>query len=416
MNRWLRFRARGESAKDNPSAADAPQAEPQTRTAKQAAGPPTGAGAGQPRPQPADAGTVSRPVRVASEWAWRFLLIAAAILAVAYIAVRFRLVTFPIIVALLLAALLQPTVGLLVRRGMPRGLAAAIVFVSGIAVVVGTFIGVGTLLAAGIQDISANVLQGINQVRSWLTTGPLNLSEQQLNEYVANVRQAIQQNMNRIASGALATAGVAAEILAGIVLALFVTFFFLYDGARIWQWCVRLFPKRSRASVAGAGQRAWGTLVSYVRGIVIVAAFDAVFTAILLLVLRVPLVAPLAMLVFLGAFVPLVGATVTGAIAVLVALVSNGFITALVVLGGIILIQQIEGNLLQPLLLGRMVRVHALAVVLVVTAGAIIGGIAGAVIAVPLAAVLNTVLGYFAEDESDSSPEAAAGEDGTARR
>ncbi|MQA86489.1 MAG: AI-2E family transporter [Streptosporangiales bacterium] len=200
-----------------------------------------------------------------------------------------------------------------------------------------------------------------------------------------------------IASGALATATLAAEIVAGLLLALFVTFFFLYDGARIWRWCVRLFPRAARAHVAAAGQRAWTTLVSYVRGIVLVAAFDAALTAILLLALRVPLVAPLSMLVFVGAFVPMVGAFLSGAVAVLVALVSNGLITALLVVGGMIAIQMLEGHLLQPLLLGRMVRMHPVAVILVVTAGAVIGGIAGAIIAVPLAAVLNVVIRYFAD-------------------
>lgn len=367
------------------------------------AAPPPAAGASRAERRPRDdARVVSHPVRAASEWAWRFLVIVAAAAVLAYVVVRFRLVVFPVVIALLLAALLQPTVARLLRWGVPRLLAAAIVFVSGIVVVTGTLTGVGTLLATGIQDISTSVLKGINQIRNWLT-GPLGLSEDQLNTFINSAWQTIQQNTNRIASGALATAGTAAQILAGIALTLFVTFFFLYDGARIWRWCVRLFPGTARPHVSEAGQRAWRTLVSYVRGTVIVAAVDAVFIGIILVVLGVPLAVPLAILVFLGAFVPLVGAFVTGAIAVLVALVTNGFVTALIVLGGIILVQQIEGNVLQPLLLGRMVKVHALAVVLVVTAGGLIGGIAGAVIAVPFAAVVNTVLRYFAGNEDTGS-------------
>lgn len=412
LPKWLRFRRGDGSARGNPPAdqpvTDQPVTAPPRADAETAAdrGRPASPAA-RPRAKASDTAAVSRPVRTGSEWAWRFLVIAAAVAVLGYVVARFSLVVFPIVVALLLAALLQPAVARLRSWGVPRGLAAAIVFVSGIAVVVGTLVGVGTLLAAGIPDISANVLQGIDQVRNWLTTGPLQLSEQDLNEMVAGIQRTIQENQNRIASGALATAGVAVEIVAGVVLVLFVTFFFLYDGDGIWRWCVRLFPRGARTHIAEAGQRAWATLGGYVRGIVLVAAFDALFIAILLLALRVPLVAPLAMLVFLGAFVPLVGAIVTGAIAVLVALVSNGLITALVVLGGIILIQQIEGNVLQPFLLGRMVKVHALAVVLVVTAGAIVGGIAGAVIAVPLAAVLNSVLQYFANLDEDAGEPAA---------
>lgn len=417
MQKWLRFRHGDGSAEpvapSPPPSSDA--ASSGAATGSDAAAEPDAAALPQPndlapaadrrRARAGDGRTVSRPIRAASEWAWRFLVIAAAVGVIGYILVRFRLVTFPIIIALLLAALLQPIVGRLVRWGWPRGLATATVFVSGIAVVVLTLTGVGTLLAAGFQDISASVLQGVEQVRLWLTTGPLQLSDQDLNEIVRDIQNTIRENRNQIASGALSTASVAAEIVTGIVLALFVTFFFLYDGAGIWRWCVGLFPRAARAHVGEAGQRAWATLVSYIRGIIMVAAFDALFTAILLLVLGVPLAAPLAMLVFLGAFVPLVGATLTGAVAVLVALVSNGFVTALIVLGGIVLIQQIEGNFLQPLLLGRMVKVHALAVVLVVAGGAIVGGIPGAVIAVPFAAVLKTVILYFASVGDDANDE-----------
>ncbi|HEX6577792.1 MAG TPA: AI-2E family transporter, partial [Jiangellaceae bacterium] len=166
-------------------------------------------------------------------------------------------------------------------------------------------------------------------------------------------------------------------------------------GDRIWAWLVRLFPRVARPRVDGAGKLAWRTLTQYVRGTVLVALFDGTLITILLLILGVPLALPLGVLVFFGAFVPLVGAFVTGALAVLVALVANGLVAALIVLAGIIAIQQLEGHVFQPFVLGRMVRVHPLAVVIAVAVGAYTAGIIGAVVAVPIVAVANTVLTYL---------------------
>ncbi len=366
-----------------------------------------------PIPQPADPPTAERlasanfsisgsggvipwPVRAASEWAWRFLVIAAAVAVVLYVLATFRLIVFPVLAALLVTALLQPGVRRLKTAGLPRGLAAAIVFTSGIVVLVLAVTVIGGLFADGLRDISSSATEGIETIRTWLTTGPLNLSEGQLDSFATDIRTAIQENRQQLVTGALNTATVTAEIIAGILLTLFVTFFFLYDGERIWRWVVRLFPRAASRDVAEAGKRAWRTLGGYVRGTLLVALFDGVFTLVVLLILRVPLAVPLSALVFLGAFLPLVGATVTGAIAVLVALVTQGLDIALLVLAGVIAVQQIEGHVLQPLLLGRLVRLHPLAVVLAITSGALVAGIGGAIIAVPLVAVINTIAQYFA--------------------
>jgi len=338
---------------------------------------------------------VAFPVRVAAEWAWRFLVVVGALAVILWLLVRFRLVVFPVIVALLLSALLYPGVRRLVGVGLPRGLAAALVFVGGIAAVVLVFIGLVRVLAAGFGDISTSVQDGLVRIRDWLTTGPLQLSDRQIDQYVANVRDALAQNRQRLTTGAIQTATIAAEFAAGALLVLFTTFFLLYDGPGIWGWVVRLFPRRVEDRVDEAGHRAWVTLSAYVRGTVLVALADGLFTTIVLLVLRVPLAVPLGILVFFGAFIPLVGALATGAVAVLVALVTKGPVTAVFALAGVIAVFQLEGHVLQPFVLGRLVRIHALAVVLAVTGGALVAGVAGALIAVPLVAVTNAVTGYL---------------------
>jgi predicted PurR-regulated permease PerM len=354
-----------------------------------AAAPPSGAA------QHGAASIVSFPVRVAAEWAWRFLVLAGAAAVLLWLIVTFRLLVFPVVVAVLLTALLYPAVRRLTAAGLPRGLASALVFVGGIAAVVLIFVGLGQVLADGFGDISTSAQDGLARIREWLTTGPLSLSDRQLEQYAENVRTALEENRERLTTGAVQTATLAAEFAAGALLALFTTFFFLYDGPRIWGWAVRLFPRQIESRVDEAGHRAWVTLSAYVRGTVFVALADGVFTAIVLLVLRVPFALPLGVLVFFGAFIPLVGAVVAGAVAILVALVTKGLVTALLVLAGVIAVFQLEGHVLQPFVLGRLVRVHPLAIVLAVTGGALVAGVAGALVAVPLVAVTNSVVGYL---------------------
>ena len=338
---------------------------------------------------------IPQPVRGMAAWSWRFLVFAAALVVVAYAAWELRLIVFPVIVALLVTALLYPAVRRLRKWGIPRALAAAIVFVGGLAVMVGVFTLLTRLLAAQFGDISANLQNGIDEVRSWLANGPLDLSENQIDDALDDLTQAVSDNRDLLAGGAIATATAALEILTGTLLALFTTYFFLYDGERIWRWCAQLFPRSSERAVLEAGRRAWRVLTSYVRATIVIAAVDAVGIGLLLVVVGIPLAMPLAVLVFFGAFVPIVGATVTGAVAVLVALVTSGSVAALVVLVGVIAIQQLEGHILQPLIMGRFVRIHPLAVVLAVGIGAVVAGIWGTVIAVPLAAVVNVVVQYL---------------------
>jgi predicted PurR-regulated permease PerM len=351
---------------------------------------------------------VSSPVRAASEWAWRILVILLAVVAVGWVLVRLKLIVFPVIVALLVSALLAPIVRRLRNAGMPRVLAVVIVFIGGIVVVAGVLTALVGLLAQQFPDITESARDGVEQIRDWLATGPLHLSQSDIEGYLDEITEWIKENRGILAGGALATATAALELLTAALLTLFTTYFFLYDGARIWAWCAGLFPRRSEAAVLEAGRRSWSVLVSYVRATLIIAAVDGLGIGILLGILRVPLAAPLGVLVFFGAFVPIVGATVSGAVAVLVALVSNGIVAAVIVLIGVIAIQQLEGHILQPLIMGRFVRIHPLAVVLAVAAGAILAGVPGTVIAVPIAAVLKPVFSYFAERYRDREAAAAA--------
>ena len=346
---------------------------------------------------------VSRPVRAAAEWSWRLLVIVGALAIIGTVLLRLRLIVFPVVVALLLSALLYPIVKRLRMLGVPRALAAIIVFIAGLLVVVGVFVMLITLLSDQFGALSDNVNDGVDQIRDWLATGPLHLSDSQIKDYSDQITNWLQDNRGVLAGGVLSTATVAIEVLGSTLLTLFTTYFFLYDGQRVWRWCARLFPRRSEAAVLEAGQRAWVVLVSYVRATLIIAATDGLGIGILVAILGVPLAAPLGILVFFGAFVPIVGATVTGVVAVLVALVAKGVVAAVIVTIGVIAIQQLEGHVLQPLIMGRFVRIHPLAVVLSVAVGGIVAGIPGTVIAVPFAAAVKTVTSYFAARYREST-------------
>jgi putative heme transporter len=429
--RWLadRFDARadggGASAPDEPNEATSVSTEPGPRvgsasdgsgrsaeTMKSAAAAPTRARVRDRHPT-----GVPRNLRTASEWAWRSLVIALAVILALYLLVRLRLIVFPVIVALFITALLAPAVRRLQDNGMRRGTATAVIFVGSLLLLIGLVVLLGRIFANGVGDITDNVQRAVDDTKEWLAGPPFRFDQQDFHDIGDNLQQSLDQNRDRIFSGAIGTATIVGEVITGLLLTLFTTFFFLYDGQRIWRWIVSLFPRRAIPHVTESGKRAWTTLTAYVRGTILIALVDAVCISLVLLILRVPLAIPLGVFVFFGAFVPLVGATVTGAVAVLVALVTKGWVTALLVLAGILAVQQVEGHVLQPFLLGRFVRVHPLAVVLAITAGAILAGIGGAIIAVPLVAIVNAVGKYFVEVAREATEaaeeeeeEAAAGE------
>lgn len=341
-------------------------------------------------------------VRVAAEWAWRVALLAVVVYFTFRALSSLLLVALSIVAAALLAALLHPAVVRLRGWGMRQSLATLIVFFAGIAVLIVTGWFITRQFVASVGELGTGIQAGVGQVRTWLQRGPLGLTAGQ-------IEQAVSQLTGRAQSGALGgtalrTAATAATFLTGALLALFLLFFFLYDGRGIWSWVVKLFPRSVQRDVQEASERAWDTLTGFVRGTVLVAFVDGFFIGLALVLLGVPLAIPLGVLTFLGAFVPLVGATVTGVVAILIALVSNGVTTALIVLGVVLLVQQLEGNVLQPFILGRAVSLHPVAVVLVVTAGSLIAGIAGAVVSVPLAAVTNRVITYFVSERTVDEP------------
>lgn len=328
-------------------------------------------------------------LRVSAALAWRFLFVIAGLYVLIWLAGYFSHIIVPLAIALLLAALMAPGVDRLVQWRVPRSAAAALVMVSGIAVVGGLITFVVITFTNGLPELQEQVSNSLEQIRKWLTDGPLHISGDRIEGFIDDTIDAIQSNQAAITEGAITTATTIGEILTGFLLTVFILIFFLYDGPGIWRYLMRGVPMRVRDRVDVAGRRGFAALVSYVRATAAVAMVDAVGIGIGLAIVGVPLVIPLAALVFLAAFIPIIGAVIAGTVAVLVALVANGFIAALVVLAIVIGVMQLESHVLQPWLLGRAVRLHPLAVVLAIAAGLIAGGIAGALLSVPLLAVLN---------------------------
>ena len=355
-----------------------------------------------PEPPPADEthpSTASRDdadvphgLRIAAAWSWRLIAIGVVGWALLRVIGTIKFVIIPLIVALLLSALLAPAVKWLLRAKFPRSLATALVLVAGLAAVVGTLTLVVNEFINGAPDLADNAGRGITQIQDWLRDGPLHLSDNQVSDYIAQAQQWLNDNRDRLTSQGLSTAGTVAEVLTGAILVLFSLFFFLRDGRRIWRFIVRLFPVAARWRVDDAGQASWATLGAYVRATVLVAFIDAVGIGIFLVIFRVQFAFALAALVFLGAFIPIVGATLSGAVAVLVALVDRGPVIALIILGVVIGVQQLEGHVLQPLIMGRAVAIHPLVVIIAIASGVVLAGIVGALVSVPLVAVLNTAI------------------------
>ncbi len=346
-------------------------------------------------PPPVQDVAIPLAVRVAAAWAWRLLVIGAGVYFTSQVLGRFSSLLIPLLLALLLAALLAPVVEGLVRLLIPRVLAVSVVVVTTLAALVGLVTLVTTRVSAGAADLVTSVNSGLEEVQTWLSEGPLALSTSQLTGYVDQLQSQLQTNATAIAGQVLTLTSAATSLITGAFVVLFLLIFFLYDGAKIWEWVVRLLPQQAEAPFDGAVRRGWITLVSYVRATVVVAVVDAVGIGLGALLLGVQLAVPLAVLVFLGAFVPIVGALLSGAVAVLVALVTVGPTKALILLVVVLAVQQLESNVLQPFLLGRAVSVHPVAVILAISAGITLAGIPGALFAVPVVAVLNTVVTYL---------------------
>ncbi len=333
---------------------------------------------------------------LAAAWAWRFLVITAAGLVVLYGLSYFSVIVFPIIIAMFLAALTAPLVTAMGRIGISRQIASLIVVFGGLSVITLLLIFVGQQIAAGADDLSTQVADGLGEIETWLRTGPLNASDSQINSWIADAQNYIETEGKDLAKNAGEVSATVGHILAGFFIVLFSMYFFLADGDRIWAWLVRIFPRAARTRADSSGRIAWHSLTQFVRATVMVAAVDAIGIAVIAAILGVPFVGAIGVLVFLGSFVPLIGALFSGAVAVLVALVAQGPVVALIMLAGVVLVQQVEAHILQPFLMGRFVSVHPLGVILSIAAGVLVAGVAGALVAVPLAAALNAVVQHLA--------------------
>lgn len=349
------------------------------------------------------------PLRKTAMACLYLLIIAAGLWVLGQVVTRLMIVIAPVAVAILVAALLSPGVSLLVRHRVPKGLATLIVLLVGIAAIVGLVWFMIATLVAGLPDLGTQLAESYQQLRRWLTDGPMGLTGDQLDSMLAEGQDWFTRNRSTIASGAFGVLSTAGALLAGFVLVVFLLVFFLHNGDRMWRGVTSPLPERHRDVVRRAGVRAFSDLTSYVRVTVVVALIDAVGIGVGLWITGVPLVLPLAALVFLGAFVPIVGAFVTGLVAVLVALVAQGPLIALIVVGIVVLVQQLEGNVFEPLLVSKSVKLHPVAVILAVAVGVELAGIVGALFAVPLMAAVRSVYITVREPEPEAQPSGASG-------
>jgi predicted PurR-regulated permease PerM len=338
------------------------------------------------------------PVRVAAALSWRLLLIIAAVGVVAWILGQLAPVTVPVGIALLASGLFAPLVERLVRWRVPRGLATMIAIIVGFAVVGGVFTLIISTVLANLPQLQGQLAASLDTINNWLQHGPLRLSQAQLQRLLNDATNTIKGNTSELPTRALSTAAAVGSILTETLLTLFTLIFFLYGGAQVWRFALRIIPGGIRDQVDVAGRRGFASLVAYVRATVAVAVVDASCIGVGIWVVGVPLAAPLAALIFIGAFVPIIGAVIAGVVAVLVALVAKGFLAAVVVVAILVGVMQLEGHVLQPFLLGRAVRLHPLGVVIAIALGVEIAGIIGALLGVPLLAVIKSAIGSLLHD------------------
>ncbi|TDD50705.1 AI-2E family transporter [Kribbella antibiotica] len=350
---------------------------------------------------PIDTG-VTPGMQIASAWSWRFLVIVAAVAVIGFVMQYLSEVVVPVTVGILLTALLIPITNGLQKLRLPRGAAAGITVVTTIVLVAGLLTLVGTQIAGQFQSLSTQVGEGVQKLRE-LARLNFGLTDK-------DITGAFKQLQDTITSGgalgqrAAEVGSTATHVVAGLFISLFCLFFFLYQGDKIWAWLVRLFPRRARDKADSSGRKAWVSLTAFVRATIIVAAVDAVGISVGAAILGLPLVGAIGILVFVGSFIPVIGALISGIVAVLVALVAKGPVVAIIMLAVVIGVQQLESHVLQPFLLGRAVSVHPLAVILAIATGVVIAGIVGALIAVPTAAVLNAVINHLAGNDQEPEP------------
>jgi putative heme transporter len=332
--------------------------------------------------------------------AWRIVGIGLVVAFAFLLFLRLRLVFLPLIVALFVSTMLEPFASRLKRAGWPPLLAAWTVFVAVIALVAGLLLLIVPQTVGQFEQLGEDLERSVREIEDWLVDGPLGLREDQVSAYTDQIVERLTGDGGEVTSRVIAGAQAAAEVLAGVALTGVLVFFFIKDGDRICAWALAHVGPHRRALAQASARRAWETLAGYLRGTAITGSVDAVFIGLGLALLGVPLVVPLALLTFFGAFFPVIGAPLAGLVAVLVALVSGGLGTALAVLALVFVVQQVESYLLAPSIMGRMVRLHPVVVMVVLTTGGVLAGIIGAFLAVPITAVTVAVVGEVRRHEA----------------
>lgn len=330
----------------------------------------------------------------ATRVAVNLILIGLAIVLGLWLLAQLRIVVVPVLVALLIATFLVPPVELLRRHGWPSALATGFVMMLSVLALAGVISLIVPAFIDQFDQLETSVDEGVEEVVRWLAQGPLDLERREIDEAVEDGLDEARAHAGDIGEGVLTGASLLAELVTGLLLVAVLVFFFVHDGRRMWRWVVAMAPARHRELVDGAGREVWKSTSGYMRGVALIAVVDAVLIGIALAIIGVPLVGPLMVVVFLGAFIPLVGAVVAGAIAALVALISEGPIAAGFVVAAIFAIQQIEGDLLYPNIVGRAISLHPVTILLVLTAGTVVAGLLGALLAVPVGAAIWTAIEY----------------------
>ncbi|GLX94387.1 AI-2E family transporter [Herbidospora sp. NBRC 101105] len=347
--------------------------------------------------------SVPPTLNIVAAWSWRVIVIGVVVYFFAMILARLSFVTLPVAIAFLLTALLYPITSRLRRAGFRPIYATWTTMLVALAFIGGLGFLIGNRANDEFPGLVAQIQQTARDVQAWLLTGPLHLREAQIADFVEELTRQINEQRSQITDTVLTGATALVEALAAIVLLLFVTFFLLKDGDRIWAWFLRAFGGVSDR-VDRAGRAAWRTLSHYVLGTVAVAAVHALVIGIVLAGMRVPLWAPLAVLIFFASFIPIVGIFFAGGVATLVVFGSQGWVYALIFVGVLVVEQQLENHVLQPLIVGRALEFHPLAIIIVLAVGGIIGGIAGAVVAVPVTAVIYRALPELRRDRPVEPP------------
>lgn len=332
---------------------------------------------------------VPMPLRVSAAWSWRIVVVGVVAFAGFTAFLNLASLFVPLIIALLIAAPLERLVTALERRRIPRGLGAAATILVGVLLVMALVALAGTSIVTGFGDLREAAVNGFDTFLDWLSSGPLRVSSAQIDEGVKSLTSLAQDNALGFASSAVGVTSAIGGMFAGIVIALLALFFFMRDGRTMWVWAVGVLPVDDKSRVDRAGLNAWHTLARYTKTSAFVALVDAVGIGVAAWLLGVPLALPIAILVFLFSFIPLFGATLSGAVAVLVALFDGGWTTALWMLFFVFLVQQIEGNILYPWLFGKAASIHPMAILLTISAGTLILGLVGAVVAVPILAFVT---------------------------